>query len=72
MDNEIGLETEFREAFMNVTAYLDENGIPMESIYDNKKPEFLPENISKDWDIIQEYYKQEEEEDKERGIPVFT
>lgn len=72
MEKEIGLETEFREAFMNVLDFLESSNIPIEAIYKNKKPKFLPDNISRDWDIVQEYYRQEEEEEKEAGVPILT
>ena len=67
MEKEIGLETEFREAFMNVLDFLESSNIPIEAIYENKKPKFLPDNISRDWDTIQQWYSEEEKREKETG-----
>lgn len=67
MENEIGLETEFRESFMNVLGFLESSNIPIEAIYENKKPKFMPDDISKDWDIIQKRYSEEEKREKETG-----
>lgn len=67
MENEIGLETEFRESFMKVLDFLNANNLPIDAIYENKKPSFLPDSLNQDWDTIQKRYSEEEEREKETG-----
>lgn len=69
---DIELETNFKDAFMRVTQFLGEANLPLSIVYDNKKPNNLPESISKDWDIVQKFYKQEEEAEKETGDIILT
>ena len=57
---------------MNVVAYIQEVGLPMDVIYDNKKPDNLPEDVDKDWETVQAYYEQERREEEENGgIPIL-
>ena len=68
MDNkEIAFEPDFRDAFMKVTKFLEEANLPIELVYQNKKPKNLPENTSNAWDTVQAYYEQEEKREKETG-----
>lgn len=66
MEN-IGLETNFKEAFMKVADFLGEADLPLELVYKNKKPSFLPEDVDKAWDIVQQFYEQEDKREKETG-----
>ena len=68
MENkEIPFEPDFREAFMEVNQFLGEANLPIELVYKNKKPNNLPEGISRAWDTVQAYYEQEERQEKETG-----
>lgn len=66
-EKEIAFVPDFRDAFMEVTQFLDEASLPIELVYQNKKPKNLPESISNAWDTVQAYYEQEEREEKETG-----
>lgn len=68
-EREIPFEPDFRDAFMSVSGFLLEANLPLELIYENKKPKNLPKNISDDWETIQTFYRQEKEyEEKTGGI----
>ena len=66
-EQEIPFIPDFRDAFMKVSQFLDEANLPIELVYQNKKPKNIPESISNAWDTVQAYYEQEEREEKESG-----
>ena len=66
-EQEIAFEPDFRDAFMKVSQFLDEANLPIELVYQNKKPNNLPEGISTAWDTIQAFYEQEDRREKETG-----
>lgn len=70
MEN-IGLETDFKEAFVKVVDFLNEADLPLDLVYKNKKPSFIPEDVNAAWDIVQKFYEQEEQREKETGEIVL-
>ena len=69
---EIAFEPDFRDAFMNVQRFLSEASLPIELVYQNKKPKDLPESISNDWDTIQAFYEQEKKREEETGDIILV
>ena len=70
MEN-IGLETNFKEAFVKVVDFLNEADLPLELVYKNKKPATLPKDVDVAWDIVQKFYEQEDQREKETGEIVL-
>lgn len=68
---EIAFVPDFRDAFMGLTQFLSEANLPVELIYKNKRPNNLPEEISRKWDIVQAFYEQEKEKTKNTGDIVL-
>jgi hypothetical protein len=70
-EQEIAFEPDFRDAFTKVTQFLAEANLPIELVYENKKPKNLPESISNAWDTVQAFYEQQKKREEETGDIVL-